>query len=105
MAGFDPDAYLAQKPAAAPAAFDPDAYLAAVSGGLRATGTMVDQIPGSSVKAPAATQPITPDRPQTFGERVMGVIETPAAISTCARLTAHSIESNALSMSIMPSLA
>lgn len=31
MAGFDPDAYLAKKPTAAPAAFDPDAYLAAVA--------------------------------------------------------------------------
>ena len=81
MAGFDPDAYLAQKPAAAPAAFDPDAYLAAVTGGPRATGTMVDQIPGSSVKAPAATQPIIADRPQTFGERFAGVIETPAALA------------------------
>lgn len=81
MAGFDPDAYLAQKPAAAPAAFDPDAYLAAVTGGPRKTGTIVDQIPGSSVKAPAATQPIIADRPQTLGERVLGVIETPAALA------------------------
>jgi hypothetical protein len=31
MAGFDPDAYLAKKPSAAPPAFDPDAYLAAVA--------------------------------------------------------------------------
>ena len=31
MAGFDPDAYLAKKPSAAPPAFDPDAYLAAVT--------------------------------------------------------------------------
>ena len=55
--------------------------LAPVTGGPRQTGTIVDQIPGSSVQAPAATNPIIPDRPQTFRERVMGVIETPAAIA------------------------
>lgn len=58
---FDPDAYLSQgaAPTAAPPAFDPDAYLRATSGGVpgpRMTGTIVDQIPGSSVRAPAATQ-------------------------------------------------
>lgn len=90
MAGFDPDAYLAQKPAAAPAAFDPDAYLAAVGGGPRATGTMVDQIPGSSVKAPAATQPIR-TKDFTVGERIMGALETVPALATGA-LTAPFVE-------------
>lgn len=89
MAGFDPDAYLAQKPAAAPAAFDPDAYLAAVTGGSRATGTMVDQIPGSSVKAPAATQPIGKDF--TFGQKVMGALEVAPALVTGA-VTAPLVE-------------
>ena len=61
MAGFDPDAYLAKKPAAAPPAFDPDAYLAAVAApssgiptGPRAMGTAVDQIPGYGGPVPAA---------------------------------------------------
>lgn len=90
MAGFDPDAYLARTPAAAPAAFDPDAYLAAVTGGPRATGTMVDQIPGSSVKAPAATQPIR-TKDFTMGERVMGALETVPALATGA-LTAPVVE-------------
>lgn len=89
MAGFDPDAYLAQKPAAAPAAFDPDAYLAAVTGGPRATGTMVDQIPGSSAKAPAATQPIGKDF--TFGQKVMGALETVPALAVGA-LTSPLVE-------------
>jgi hypothetical protein len=89
MAGFDPDAYLAQKPAAAPAAFDPDAYLAAVTGGPRATGTMVDQIPGSSVRAPASTQPVGKDF--TFGQKVMGALEVAPALVTGA-VTAPIIE-------------
>jgi hypothetical protein len=89
MAGFDPDAYLAQKPAAAPAAFDPDAYLAAVEPMARKTGTMVDQIPGSSVRAPAATQPVGKDF--TFGQKVMGAIETVPALVTGA-LTAPLVE-------------
>jgi hypothetical protein len=89
MAGFDPDAYLAQKPAAAPAAFDPDAYLAAVTGGPRATGTMADQIPGSNVKAPAATQSIGKDF--TFGQKVMGALETVPALVTGA-VTAPIVE-------------
>lgn len=89
MAGFDPDAYLAQKPAAAPAAFDPDAYLAAVAPMARKTGTMVDQIPGSSVRAPAATQPVGKDF--TFGQKVMGAIETVPALVTSA-LTAPLVE-------------
>ncbi len=82
MAGFDPDAYLAQKPAAAPAAFDPDAYLAAVTGGPRATGSLADQIPGSSVKAPAATAPAAKDF--TFGQKVMGALETVPALAVGA---------------------
>lgn len=89
MAGFDPDAYLAQKPAAAPAAFDPDAYLAAVAPMARKTGTMVDQIPGSSVRAPAATQPVGKDF--TFGQKVMGAIETVPALVTGA-LTSPLVE-------------
>lgn len=91
MAGFDPDAYLAQKPAAAPAAFDPDAYLAAVTGGPRATGTLVDQIPGSSVKAPAATQPVGKDF--TFGQKVMGALEVAPALVTGA-VTAPIVEAS-----------
>ena len=90
MAGFDPDAYLAQKPAAAPAAFDPDAYLAAVGGGPRATGTMIDQIPGSSVKAPAATQPIR-TKDFTMGERLIGALEVAPALVTGA-VTAPIVE-------------
>jgi len=89
MAGFDPDAYLAQKPAAAPAAFDPDAYLAAVTGGPRATGTLVDQIPGSSVRAPASTQPVGKDF--TFGQKVMGALEVAPALVTGA-VTAPIVE-------------
>jgi hypothetical protein len=89
MAGFDPDAYLAQKPAAAPAAFDPDAYLAAVAPVARKTGTIVDQIPGSSVRAPAATQPVGKDF--TFGQKVMGALETVPALVTGA-LTAPIVE-------------
>ena len=81
MAGFDPDAYLAQKPAAAPAAFDPDAYLAAVTGGPRATGTMVDQIPGSSVRAPASTA--APERPKSnLVGKLLSPLETAVTLGT-----------------------
>lgn len=58
---FDPDAYLAQTATSATPlpTFDPDAYLQAELRGVsgpRLTGSIVDQIPGSSVQAPAATQ-------------------------------------------------
>ena len=62
---------------------------AAVSGGPRATGTLADQIPGSSVKAPAATQPIGKDF--TFGQKVMGALEVAPALVTGA-LTAPLVE-------------
>ena len=55
---FDPDAYLAQKPAAPPAAFDPDAYLQATAAnvpGPRRTGTRADQIPGYGGPVPPST--------------------------------------------------
>lgn len=90
MAGFDPDAYLAKSaPSFAPLAFDPDAYLA--SGSIpRVTGNpLVDQIPGSSVKAPAATQPVGKDF--TFGQKVMGALEVAPALLTGA-LTAPIVE-------------
>ena len=62
---------------------------AAVSGGPRATGTLADQIPGSSVKAPAATQPVGKDF--TFGQKVMGALEVAPALVTGA-LTAPLVE-------------
>jgi hypothetical protein len=102
MAGFDPDAYLAQKPAAAPAAFDPDAYLATVSGGPRKTGTIVDQIPGSSVKAPAATQPVGKDF--TFGQKVMGALEVAPALLTSA-VTAPIVEAPKRAFALVKKLA
>ena len=61
----------------------------AVTGGPRATGTMVDQIPGSSVKAPAATQPVGKDF--TFGQKVMGALEVAPALVTGA-VTAPLVE-------------
>lgn len=55
MAGFDPDAYLAQKPAAALPAFNPDAYLAAMpSSGIPAGRSGVSQIPGYGGAVPTA---------------------------------------------------
>jgi len=92
MAGFDPDTYLAKSaPSFAPLAFDPDAYLA--SGSIpRVTGNpLVDQIPGSSVKAPAATAPVPKDF--TFGQKVMGAIETVPALAVGA-LTAPVVEAS-----------
>lgn len=89
MAGFDPDAYLAQQSAAAPAAFNPDAYLAATTGGPRKTGTAVDQIPGYGGAVPAATAP-TP-RDFTFGEKLRGAVEVVPALVTGA-VTAPIVE-------------
>ena len=90
MAGFDPDAYLAQSaPSFAPLAFNPDAYLASGTG-PRKTGTIVDQIPGSSVKAPAATAPIR-TKDFTLGQKIMGAAETVPALVTGA-LTAPIVE-------------
>jgi hypothetical protein len=57
--------------------------------GPRMTGSLVDQIPGSSVKAPAATAPIPKDF--TFGQKVMGAIETVPALVTSA-VTAPVVE-------------
>ena len=58
-------------------------------GGPRKTGTLVDQIPGSSVKAPAATQPVGKDF--TFGQKVMGALEVAPALVTSA-VTAPIVE-------------
>lgn len=63
--------------------------LAPVTGGPRETGTLVDQIPGSSVKAPAAAQPVTKDF--TFGQKVMGALEVVPALVTSA-VTAPVVE-------------
>jgi hypothetical protein len=89
MAGFDPDAYLAQQSAAAPAAFNPDAYLAATTGGPRKTGTAVDQIPGYGGAVPAATAPTPKDF--TFGEKLRGAVEVVPALVTGA-VTAPIVE-------------
>lgn len=85
MAGFDPDAYLAQKAqSVTPVAFDPDAYLRATSGGIpgpRKTGTIVDQIPGSSVRAPASDA--APERPESgFFGKLMAPLETAVTLGT-----------------------
>lgn len=94
MAGFDPDAYLAQKAqSVTPVAFDPDAYLRATSGGIpgpRKTGTIVDQIPGSSVRAPASTA--APERPESgFFGKLMAPLETAVTLGTSA-ITAPIVE-------------
>ena len=75
---FDPDAYLAKSvaPAAAPSAFDPDAYLRATSGGIPAGRGGVSQIPtepGANLASTVA--------PVSMRDRIMGVIETPAALA------------------------
>jgi hypothetical protein len=89
MAGFDPDAYLAQSAAAAPPAFDPDAYLRATSS-PRKTGTRADQIPGSSVAAPAPTA--APARPESgFFGKLMAPLETAVTLGTSA-ITAPIVE-------------
>lgn len=94
MAGFDPDAYLAQKAqSVTPVAFDPDAYLRATSGGIpgpRKTSTIVDQIPGSSVRAPASTA--APERPESgFFGKLMAPLETAVTLGTSA-ITAPIVE-------------
>jgi hypothetical protein len=90
---FDPDKYLAQKQSAPPVAFDPDAYLRATSGGIpgpRKTGTVVDQIPGSSVRAPASTA--APERPESgFLGKLMAPVETAVTLGTSA-ITAPIVE-------------
>lgn len=89
MARFDPDAYLAQSAAAAPPAFDPDAYLRATSS-PRKTGTRADQIPGSSVAAPAPTA--APARPESgFFGKLMAPLETAVTLGTSA-ITAPIVE-------------
>lgn len=91
---FDPDAYLAQKPAAPPAAFDPDAYLRATAAnvpGPRRTGTAVDQIPGYGGLVPAATAPVAPTTPATLRERLLAPVETAVALGTSA-ITAPIVE-------------
>jgi hypothetical protein len=82
MAGFDPDAYLAKKPSAAPPAFDPDAYLAAVTAPPpRATGTAVDQIPGYGGPVPASTA--APARPESgFIGKLLSPVETAIGLGT-----------------------
>jgi hypothetical protein len=90
---FDPDKYLAQKQSMPPVAFDPDAYLRATSGGVstpRKTGTIVDQIPGSSVQAPASTA--APERPESgFFGKLMAPLETAVTLGTSA-ITAPVVE-------------
>jgi hypothetical protein len=90
---FDPDKYLAQKQSAPPAAFDPDAYLRATSNGIpapRRTGTRVDQIPGSSVAAPAPTA--APERPESgFFGKLLAPLETAVTLGTSA-ITAPIVE-------------
>lgn len=90
---FDPDKYLAQKQSAPPIAFDPDAYLRATSGGVpgpRKTGTAADQIPGSSVRAPASTA--APERPESgFFGKLMAPLETAVTLGTSA-ITAPIVE-------------
>ena len=79
MAGFDPDAYLAKKPSAAPLAFDPDAYLAAVtapSSGVPTGRAGVDQIPTE----PRANLTPTVAPPLSMADKIRGVIETPFAV-------------------------
>lgn len=90
MAAFDPDAYLAQKPAAAPLAFDPDAYLAASA--PRKTGTAADQIPGYGGPVPAATTPAAPARTSML-DKIRGGIETGATLASGA-VTAPVIEAS-----------
>lgn len=90
MAAFDPDAYLAQKPAAAPLAFDPDAYLAASA--PRKTGTAADQIPGYGGAVPAATTPAAPARTSML-DKLRGGIETGATLASGA-VTAPVIEAS-----------
>ena len=92
MAGFDPDAYLAQKPAAAPAAFDPDAYLAAVAPVARKTGTIVDQIPGYGGPVPAAIEPVR-TKNYTLREKLAGAAEVIPALVTGA-VTAPIVEAS-----------
>lgn len=90
---FDPDAYLAQKPAAPPAAFDPDAYLQATAAnipGPRRTGTRADQIPGYGGPVPAATAPVS-TAPASFTERLLAPLETGVALATNA-ITAPVVE-------------
>jgi hypothetical protein len=90
---FDPDAYLAQSATAAPPAFDPDAYLRATSSvtpAPRKTGTRADQIPGSSVQAPASTA--APERPESgFFGKLMAPLETAVTLGTSA-ITAPIVE-------------
>ena len=77
MAGFDPDAYLAQKPAAAPPAFNPDAYLAAIpSSGIPAGRGGVSPIPTE----PGANLAPTVAPPLSMADKIRGVIETPFAV-------------------------
>ena len=95
MAAFDPDAYLAQKPAAAPPAFDPDAYLAASASGIpapRKTGGIADQIPGYGGPVPAATTPVAPARTSML-DKLRGGVETGAALVSGA-VTAPIIEAS-----------
>lgn len=59
-------------------------------GGPRKTGTIVDQIPGSSVKAPAATA--APERPESgFFGKLMAPLETAVTLGTSA-ITAPIVE-------------
>lgn len=91
---FDPDAYLAQKPAAPPVAFDPDAYLQATAAnipGPRRTGARADQIPGYGGPVPAPTATPAPTTPASFTERLLAPLETGVALATGA-ITAPVVE-------------
>ena len=89
---FDPDKYLASTSTAAPT-FDPDAYLRATGGGIpgpRATGSLVDQIPGYGGAVPAATAPIQ-TQPRSLVDKLRGGVEAAAALTTGA-VTAVPVE-------------
>lgn len=87
---FDPDAYLASKPAPAPAAFDPDAYLRSSTGGIPTGRSLADQIPGYDRPVPAATAPVQTE-PPTFGGKVRGAIEVLPTLAASA-VTALPVE-------------
>lgn len=75
---FDPDAYLASKPAPV-AAFDPDAYLRSSTGGIPTGRSLVDQIPGYDRPVPTATAPIR-TKDFNLGQKVKGAIEVAPAL-------------------------
>lgn len=89
---FDPDAYLASKPAPAPAAFDPDAYLRSSTGGIPTGRSLVDQIPGYDRPVPAPTAPVS-TQPSTLAGKVRGAIEVLPTLAAGA-VTAPIVEAS-----------